>query len=319
MKEKNEIKIGISACLLGEKVRFDSGHKHDHFITDTLGMFFKFVPVCPEIEVGMGVPRETVNLQGDVSSPRMIGTKSGEDWTERMRVYSEKRVKQLEKYNLRGYILKKDSPSCGLERVKLYARPGAAPERKARGLYADRLVKQFPLLPIEEEGRLNDPVLRENFIVRVFAYDRLCRLFSGSYKRGAVMQFHAAHKYLLLAHSPKHYQELGKLVADIKNYNPSDFAENYSRLFMEGLSLKSTVAKNVNVLHHILGFLKKQLTSDEKKYLLSIIEDYREELVPLIVPITLIRQYVEKFKVEYIQDQYYLNPHPKELMLRNHV
>jgi len=319
MKRNNKIRVGISACLLGDKVRFDSGHKHDRYITDTLGEFFGFVPVCPEVEVGMGVPRETVNLRGSVDNPSMIGTKSGKDWTDRMKKFSEQRTRQLEKYRLRGYILKKDSPSCGMERVKLYAESGGAPERKARGLYADALIRPYPLLPVEEEGRLHDIKLRENFIVRVFAYDRVMDLFETGFKCKKAVEFHAAHKYLLLAHSPKHYRELGKLVAAIKNHTPSDFADTYSRIFMEALLLKSTAAKNVNVMQHIMGFLRKHLTSGDRKYILDIIEDYRNELVPLIVPITLIKQYVDKYNVEYIRNQYYLNPHPKELMLRNHV
>ncbi len=319
MKKDQKIKVGISACLLGDKVRFDSGHKHDRYITDTLGRFFAFVPVCPEIEVGMGVPRETVNLQGAAENPRMIGTKSGKDWTRGMKIFSEKRTAQLEKYKMRGYILKKDSPSCGMERVKLYPENGGPPARRGRGLYADALIRRYPLLPVEEEGRLHDIKLRENFIVRVFAYDRLMKLFENGYKRNDAVQFHAAHKYLLLAHSPKHYRELGKLVASIKDYEPSEFADEYKKTFMEALSFRSTPAKNVNVMQHIMGFLKKHLTPEDRKYILDIIEDYRNELVPLIVPITLIKQYIDKYKIEYIRNQYYLNPHPKELMLRNHV
>ena len=319
MKKDGKIRVGISACLLGEKVRFDSGHKHDRYLTDTLGQFFSFVPVCPEIEVGMGVPRETVNLQGSVESPSMIGTKSGKDWTEQMRTFSRKRTEQLEKYRLRGYILKKDSPSCGMERVKLYPGPKSTPERKARGLYADALIRRYPLLPVEEEGRLHDIKIRENFIVRVFAYDRVQNLFENGYQRKDVMEFHTVHKYLLLAHSPKHYSQLGKIVAAIKEYKAEEFAKIYSEMFMDALGFKSTVAKNVNVMQHIMGFLKKHLDAEDRKYILNIIEDYRNELVPLIVPITLIKQFIDKYQIDYIRNQYYLNPHPRELMLRNHV
>jgi uncharacterized protein YbgA (DUF1722 family) len=266
----------------------------------------------------MGVPREPVHLEGDVESPHMIGTKTREDWTGRMNQYSRARVKKRDLSTLRGYILKKDSPSCGMERVKLFNEKGMA-ERKAVGLYARALQEQYPLLPVEEEGRLNDARLRENFIVRVFAYDRLRNLFDGRFKRGDVVRFHAGHKYLLLAHSPKHYSEMGRLVAAIAGHKPSEFRDLYCRAFMEALAVKTSTKKNVNVLQHIMGFLKDKLTSAEKADINRVIEDYHRGLVPLVVPLTLVRHYVDKHQVEYIQDQVYLNPSPKELMLRNHV
>jgi len=312
------INIGVSSCLLGAKVRFDGGHKHDRYITDILGPYFQFVPICPELEVGMGVPREAVRLEGDPENPRMVGNRSGEDWTERMNRYSERRVARRDVAGLCGYILKKDSPSCGMERVKLYLTADNV-QRKAVGLYAKALLEHRPHLPIEEEGRLNDPRLRDNFIVRVFAYHRLQRLYRARFSREAVIRFHTAHKYLLLAHSPKHYTEMGRLVATIKAHQPEDFRDAYQGLFMEGLAVLSTPKKNVNVLLHILGFLKKLVTAEEKKDLLSTVEDYHRGIVPLIVPITLIRHYVNKLEVAYVRDQVYLNPHPKELMLRNHV
>jgi uncharacterized protein YbgA (DUF1722 family)/uncharacterized protein YbbK (DUF523 family) len=313
-----QIKVGISACLLGQKVRFDAGHKKDRYLTDILGKYFKFVAVCPELEVGMGVPREAVRLIGTVEAPRMVGNKTGQDWTDRISKYNHKRVRELVVERLSGYVLKKDSPSCGMERVKLYSEKGMA-ERIARGMYAQALMDQYPLLPVEEEGRLNDARLRENFIVRVFAYHRLQNLFNGRYSRGALVKFHTVHKYLLLAHSPKYYGELGQLVARVNQYTPSQIRDKYCALFMECLKVKTTARKNVNVLHHILGFLKTNLASEDKQDIIRVIEDYRNELVPLIVPITLVRHYVMKHDVEYIKDQIYLNPHPKELMLRNHV
>lgn len=316
--KENPIKVGISTCLLGQKVRYDGGHKHDRYITDILGPYFQFVPICPELEVGMGVPREAVRLEGDPENPHMVGNRSGEDWTERMNRYSERRVARRDVAGLCGYILKKDSPSCGMERVKLYLTADNV-QRKAVGLFARALRTRWPHLPVEEEGRLNDPRLRDNFIVRVFAYYRLQQLYRGRFGRDAMIRFHANHKYLLLAHSPKHYTEMGRLVAAIKQYPPEDFRDAYRALFMDGLAVLSTTKKNVNVLQHILGFLKKLVTAEEKKDLLGTIEDYHRGIVPLIVPITLIRHYVNKFDVAYIRDQVYLNPHPKELMLRNHV
>jgi uncharacterized protein YbgA (DUF1722 family)/uncharacterized protein YbbK (DUF523 family) len=312
------IRVGISTCLLGQKVRFDGGHKHDRYITDILGSYFQFVPVCPELEVGMTVPREAVRLEGPVDAPRMVGNKTGQDWTKRMSNYTGKRVRQSDLSDLSGYILKKGSPSCGMERVKVYAKPGTV-LKTGIGLYARALMDHHQNLPIEEEGRLKDHRLRDNFIVRVFAYHRLQGLFRERFSRGRVVEFHAAHKYLILAHSPKHYKQLGQLVAAVKKYTRAEFRDQYSILFMDALSVMSTIKKNVNVLQHILGFLKTHLSPDEKKDILGIITDYHKELVPLIVPMILIRHYLNKFQVEYIRDQVYLNPHPKELMLRNHV
>lgn len=317
-KKAPGITIGISTCLLGQKVRFDGGHKHDRYITDILGEFFRFVPVCPELEAGMGVPRESVRLTGDPQAPNMVGNKSGEDWTARMNAYSIERVGRRDLQNLSGYILKKDSPSCGMGRVKVYAE-GGMPQKHGVGLYARQLMDRFPLLPIEEEGRLNDAKLRDNFIVRVFAYHDLQCLFEKKFSRGAVVKFHARYKYLLLAHSPKHYQSMGKLVAAIAEYPAAEFRDLYSREFMAALSVKATTRKNVNVLHHIFGFLKDRLTSEERADILQVIEDYHGEFVPLIVPLTLLKHYVNKFDVAYIKDQVFLTPHPKELMLRNHV
>lgn len=314
----NPIRIGISTCLLGQKVRFDAGHKRDRYITDILGQFFQFVPICPELEVGMGVPREAVRLEGSPENPRMVGNKTGDDWTKSMIAYSKKRVAARDLQNLSGYILKKDSPSCGMERVKIYGDSGM-PQRSGRGLFAMHLLGQFPLLPVEEEGRLNDAAIRENFIERIFAYHSLQGLFKGRFNRGKIVRFHTVNKYLLLSHSPKHYRELGSLVAGIKKHASDIFRETYSRLFMEALAVKTTARKNVNVLQHILGFMKNDLPGEDKKYVLDVIEDYRQGLVPLIVPITLIKNFIRRFGVVYIADQTYLNPHPKQLMLRNHV
>ncbi len=312
------IRIGISTCLLGQKVRFDAGHKRDRYITDILGQFFQFVPVCPELEVGMGVPRESVRLEGSPDHPRMVGNKTGADWTDRMDAYSRKRVAARDLQHLSGYILKKDSPSCGMERVKVYGDSGM-PQKSGRGLFAMHLLRRFPLLPIEEEGRLNDTAIRENFIERVFAYHSLQNLFIGRFSRGKIVQFHTINKYQLLSHSPKHYRELGALVAAIKKQTPDAFRENYSRLYMDTLAVRATARKHVNVLQHILGFLKNDLPADDKKYILDTIEDYRQGLIPLVVPITLIKNFIRKYDIAYIADQTYLNPHPKQLMLRNHV
>jgi uncharacterized protein YbgA (DUF1722 family)/uncharacterized protein YbbK (DUF523 family) len=313
-----EITIGISACLLGQKVRFDGGHKHDRYITDVLGSYFGFVPVCPEVEIGMGVPREAVRLTGAAESPRMVGGRTGTDWTDQMTAFAHTRVRQHDLQDLSGYILKKDSPSCGMERVKLH-RPSGMPEKTAVGLYARALLAGHPLLPVEEEGRLNDPRLRENFIERVFAYHRLQTLMAGPFRRGAVVAFHAANKYLVLAHSPKHYTLLGRLVADIKSHTPAHFRAVYSALFMEAMAVRATPSKHHNVLLHILGYLKDHLDAGDKAYILGVCDDFRRGLTPLIVPITVIKLFLARYDIPYISGQTYLNPHPKELMLRNHV
>jgi len=317
--EKHPINVGVSTCLLGENVRYDGGHKRDRFVTDLLSNYFHFIPVCPEVELGMGVPREAVRLVGDTEHPRMAGRQTGKDWTERMVRYSHNRTKQLAHHHLSGYILKAKSPSCGIQRVKVFKKPGHPADYKGIGLYGNAVMKQYPLLPVEDEGRLHDIRIRENFITRVFTYHRFQTVFTGHYSRRAAVEFHTAQKFLILAHSRTHYTELGQLVAKVKQYSPADFRDRYCQLLMDALSFKTTVRKNVNVLHHIMGFFKKHLDPGDKQYLLGVIDDYHKNLVPLIVPITLVKQYVAKFGIEYLADQVYLNPHPKELLLRNHV
>ena len=321
------IRIGISSCLLGQKVRFDGGHKRDSFLTDTLGRFVEWVPVCPEVEVGMGTPRETVHLVRDLHLAsgsahgvpvRMVASKSGVDWTDRMVDYARARVAKLASLDLSGYVLKKDSPSCGMERVKVHA-PGAMPERTGTGLYAAALRARLPTLPIEEEGRLCDPRLRENFVERVFAYRRLRALFAGRWSVGQLVRFHTAHKLVLLAHAPAAYASLGRLVAGAREKPRAELQGEYERTFMEALTRLATPARHANVLHHIAGYLRDQLDADSRAELLGLIEDHRNGLVPLIVPITLIRHHARRLGVEYLQGQVYLAPHPKELALRNHV
>ncbi len=313
------ILVGASACLLGQKVRYNGGHKRDRFVAEVLSRRFEFVPVCPEVEVGMGVPREAVRLAGDHEQPRMLGSKTGRDWTDLMSSFCRKRFRELAVYNLSGYIFKSKSPSCGIARVRLRTLSGDATHRVTSGLCARELMRQYPLLPVEDEGRLNDPGLRENFIVRVFAYSRLQQLFDESFKRSEAIDFHAAHKYLILAHSPKHLRELGRLVASIKQFRPSEFAERYGLAFMTALQLKSTTRKNVNVLLHMVGFLKDHVDRRDRDYVLQVIDDYHKGLIPLIAPITLLKHYVRKFEIKYLEDQVYIDPHPKELMLRNHT
>jgi len=311
-------RIGISSCLLGIKVRHDGGHKHDVLITQTLGRHVEWVPVCPEFEVGMGVPRETVRLVGSPANPKMIADKSGKDWTLEMQSYANKRVRKLKDMDLSGYILKKNSPSCGMERVRIYG-PKGVPYRQGRGLFAQALMTKLPLLPVEEEGRLYDPGLRENFIERVFGYHRWQTLVSDGRSIKRLVDFYSQEKLLLFAHSEAHMRRLGRIVAQAKKVSFGAAMEEYGRLFMEALGHRATTRKNTNVLQHMLGFFSKQISSDERNALLGVIGDYKRSLVPLVVPLTLIRHYADKYDIAHLRGQSYLQPHPKELMLRNHV
>jgi uncharacterized protein YbgA (DUF1722 family)/uncharacterized protein YbbK (DUF523 family) len=316
-EDRDPIRIGVSSCLLGAKVRFDGGHKRDDFLVNTFGEWVEWVPVCPEVEVGMGTPRESVRLVREGGDVRMVAPRSGADWTEAMQAYSARRVEKLAAADLSGYVLKKDSPSCGMERVKVYGQ--GMPTKSGRGLFADALLARFPNLPVEEEGRLCDPRLRDNFVERVFAYHRLRRFFSGRWTVGGLVDFHTARKLQLMAHAPGSYQALGRLVAGAKRLARDELRRAYEDEFMRGLKVIATVRRNANVLMHILGYFKKLLDSGERGELLGLIEDYRRGLVPLIVPMTLIRHHVRVHRVRYLEGQVYLEPHPKELMLRNHV
>jgi uncharacterized protein YbgA (DUF1722 family)/uncharacterized protein YbbK (DUF523 family) len=311
------IKIGVSSCLLGKEVRYNGGHSHDRYITGTLGQYFTFVDVCPEVEAGFGVPRETLRLVGDPQSPRLLTSKTRRDCTETMLNWAQKRVKELERENLCGFIFKSKSPSSGMERVKVYTEKGFPGSNKGVGLFARAFMAHFPLVPVEEEGRLHDGVLRENFIERIFALKRWRQLAEEKESRGGIVAFHTAHKLQIMSHSQQHYREMGRLVARLKEMELESLYEKYEAMFMEALALKATVKKNVNVLEHMAGYFKKKLTKDEKQELQEVIAQYHLNYTPLIVPITLVNHYVRKYDQEYLKNQYYLNPHPIELKLRN--
>lgn len=312
------IRIGISACLLGERVRFDGGHKRDAFLTETFGRFVEWVPVCPEVECGFGTPREAMRLVRAAGGVRLLTVKTGIDLTASMERFARSRVSALAREELSGYVLKKNSPSCGLERVKVYDRHGS-PARVGRGLFAAALVDAFPHLPVEEEGRLADPKLRDNFIERVFAYWRLRGLFASRWTVGDVVRFHTAHKLLLLAHAPEGYRRLGRLVAAAREMSRQDLKRKYMEGFMGALEQPATTRRHTNVLQHMAGYFKDRLDTASRLELRETIEDYRRGLVPLVVPIALVRHHVRVLDVAYLAGQTYLQPHPKELMLRNHV
>ncbi len=315
----DDIKIGVSSCLLGELVRWDSGHKRNDYVSAQLSDFFSFVPVCPEVELGLGTPREPIRLARGPEGVRLVGSTSERDLTDEMRAYARDRVAALEAEGLSGYILKSGSPSCGMERVKVWDHNGV-PSKSGRGVFAELLIEHFPLLPVEEEGRLNDARLRENFIERVFAHRRLRSLFDeGGWKMGDLVRFHSREKYLLLAHETKGYEELGRLVATAKGRDQAEVAREYRERYMLAMGKLVSIGQHVNVLQHMAGYFKKDLEASDKAELGTVIEDYGRGLVPLIVPVTLIRHWVRKLGVDYLADQHYLAPHPKELMLRNHV
>jgi uncharacterized protein YbgA (DUF1722 family)/uncharacterized protein YbbK (DUF523 family) len=318
MSAVEPIRIGVSACLLGHEVRFDGGHKRDRFLTDTFGRFVEWVPVCPEEEAGFGTPREAMRLVESDGRLRLLTVKTAIDLTERMERYAQQRVERLARETLCGYVLKKDSPSCGNERVKVY-NAHRVPTRSGQGLFAAALHAKLLFLPVEEEGRLSDPRIRDNFVERVFAYRRLRTLFEARWTVGSLVRFHTAHKLALMAHSVVAYNELGRLVARAKALPRPVVEAQYSEGFMTALQIIATPRRHTNVLQHMAGYFKKGLEPAGRAELMATIEDYRLGLVPLIVPITLVRHYVRRFNVEYLAGQTYLEPHPKELMLRNHV
>jgi uncharacterized protein YbgA (DUF1722 family)/uncharacterized protein YbbK (DUF523 family) len=316
--DQPRIRIGISACLLGEQVRYSGGHSLDRFLRDTLGQYVEYVPVCPEVEAGYPTPREAFRLIGDPENPRFITAKTKVDHTDHMNTWSRRRAAELRNEELSGFIFKSKSPSSGMERVKVYNDKGM-PIKNGVGLFARAFMERFPLLPVEEDGRLHDPVLRENFIERIFALGRWREVVEQRKTRGNLVNYHAAHKLLIMAHSPKHLKEMGRLVGRAKETAPGELYPEYQRLLLEALKLKATVPKHVNVLQHVQGYFKRDLTADEKKELAEIIGEYRAGHVPLIVPVTLLNHHVRRFDEPYLKEQVYLRPHPLELKLRNHA
>lgn len=315
---EDRIKLGISACLLGQEVRYDGGHKLDRFLRDTLGQYVEYVPVCPEVECGFGIPREAFRLVGDPESPRLVTSRTHQDYTERMTKWAGNRTKELENEDLCGFIFKSKSPSSGMERVKVYNEKGM-PRQTGVGIFARAFMQHFPQIPVEEEGRLHDPRLRENFIERIFVLKAWREMLKHRRSVGSLVEFHTKHKLLTLSHSEKHYRMMGKLVAAGREIPVQEMYSRYETFLMEALTLKATPRKNTNVLMHMMGYFKKQLSPDEKQEILEVIDKYRKGYIPLIVPVTLLNHYVRKYKESYLSNQTYLHPHPIELQLRNHV
>lgn len=317
--ETAALKLGISSCLLGNKVRYDGQHKYDSWLVETLGGHVTFVPVCAEVECGLIVPREAMRLVGSAEEPRLQTQQTKIDHTQRMLDFCPKRMAELAGEELCGFVFKSKSPSCGMERVKVYPEKGGVGDKKGVGIFAREFISAFPLLPVEEEGRLHDPDLRENFIERIFVMQRWLQLKKKRFSAGAVVDFHTRHKLLFMAHSPQLYRELGKLVATVDQHQPEKFAQIYLPKLMQALARPATPARHQNVLQHILGYFKQDLTSAEKAEMLELVENYRARLLPLIVPVTMLNHYARKYEKPYLLGQFYLNPHPRELALRNHV
>lgn len=309
--------VGISTCLLGENVRYDGGHKLDRYLRDLLGRYVDYVPVCPEFECGMGVPREAVRLVEKDGQIRLVTQKTQLDMTAQMTSWMGPKLDELSRKDLCGFIFKSRSPSSGLFRVKVYRENG--PVSNGVGMFAQGFTKRFPHIPVEEDGRLQDAGLRENFIERIFVMQRWYELQAGRRSLKGILDFHATHKYLLMAHCPKTLKELGALLARGKELSLSDLHETYFTAFIDALKKIATARKNTNVLMHIMGYFKKDLSADEKTELQEVIGRYHDGLVPMIVPITLLNHYVRKYAPGYLMDQVFLQPHPMELMLRNHV
>ncbi len=317
-KPAPSIHIAISSCLLGEKVRFDGGHKLDRFISEILGRHFEWVPVCPEIEAGFGTPREPMRLEKTAGAVRLRTIKTHRGLTARMKKYAKARVEALSMENISGFIFKSKSPSCGLAGVQIY-NTGNSPTKTGKGLFAEALLARVPDLPVEEEGRLCDLNVRENWIRRVFAFDRLNQLWNSGWTVGSLQAFHAAHKLILMSHLPQGSRKLGNLIAQANSISRQKLRRQYQSDFMQILSVRATPGKHSNVLQHAAGCLEKILDSDSKREIQGCIDDYRHGLAPLVVPLTLIRHYVQRFEIPYLAGQVYLNPCPKELSLLNHV
>ncbi|WP_455885037.1 YbgA family protein [Pseudomonas spelaei] len=312
-------KIGISACLLGENVRFNGGHKQSLLCTQILADYFDYVPLCPEVAIGLGIPRETIRLVGDAADPQAVGTVHRDlNVTRPLDEYGRQMAR--EHTDLCGYIFMQKSPSCGLERVKVYRENGAPVDGGGRGIYARAFCARHPNLPVEEDGRLNDPVLRENFLTRVFVYASWQRLLAEGLTRHRLLAFHSRYKYLLMAHSPVHYKRLGHLLGSMEKTTDLEALSNgYFSDLMTGLTKCATRGTHSNVLQHISGYLKQVISADDKQEMQTVIGQYRHGIVPLVVPLTLLKHHFRQHPDRYIAQQAYLQPHPENLSLRNAI
>lgn len=305
--------VGISSCLLGERVRFDGGHKKDDWLVKELGKWVEWEPWCPEMQMGLGSPRESLRLVARGKQNRLVGNRTGKDVTAAAKTTAREIVTKLG--DLDGYILKKNSPSCGLERVKVYGK-NDIPFRAGQGVFAERLQRAMPLLPMIEEGRLSDPEQREQFVTRVFAFYRWKKVPA---KISAIQKFHQEYKLLLMAHSPSKYQALGKIAANPSKRAPSDVKAEYGPVFLGALADPSTTKKRVNVLQHIFGYFKREIPPKEKAGILEAIEEFRKGELSFLAALTCVRQLLNRVSVPYLESQLFFDPYPKALSLRRYL
>lgn len=313
-----KIPVGISSCLLGQEVRYNGGHKRSRYCQDVLSDCFEFEPFCPEMAIGLGVPREPIRLVGEADeTPRAVGTvDSSIDVTEPLLQAGHDLAKA--RSHLRGYILMKGSPSCGMERVKVY-HPNGMPNTSDSGVFVRALRESNPALPVEEEARLNDAVLRDNFIARVFAFDDWKTTVETDPSYHNLIQFHSRQKYLLMAHHYEGYRELGRYLAEAHDLPLEQAMNEYILAFMRHMTHRATRKTHTNVLMHMLGYMKKSLDPQTKQELLDNIDEYRLGQVPLVAPLVLLKHYLKRYGGDYICEQTYLNPYPHELGLRNYI
>ncbi|WP_252178721.1 DUF523 and DUF1722 domain-containing protein [Endozoicomonas sp. 4G] len=315
---EKDIKLGISACLMGQKVRYDGGHKRSSFCMNTLSQYFHFESVCPEVAIGLGTPREPIRLVGDIQQVRVVGTDHPDvDVTDQLTDYGYQKARELTEIS--GYILMQKSPSCGMERVKVYHENGCPSGVSAAGAYAKALMAAKPLLPVEEEGRLHDPVLRENFFTRVYAYHRWHNEVLNNPSHAALVHFHSTHKYMIMAHNPSDYSALGRLVAKAGKMELEPLLTQYFEEFMNTLKKRANRKSHTNTMLHIMGYVKKTVDTTERNQFLKLVEEYRQGILPLVVPMTMLRHFIENHGNDYIQEQTYLHPHPDQLGLRNQI
>ena len=313
----DKIKLGVSSCLLGNPVRFDGGHKHQKFITGTLSQYFDLIAICPEMAIGLGSPRQSLRLVGDPERPRVIGNKDPSlDVTRDLQRYGQRVADELD--DICGYIVKKDSPSCGLARVRVYV-DGRMPQREGVGVFTKALTQAKPWLPVEEEGRLNDPVLRENFFERVYVLHRWHTLQAKGLTPAGLVQFHTSHKYMLMSRGQKFYRELGRMVAQAGNETLDVLAERYFLALMQAMKQPANRRRHSNVLYHLLGYFKRELPGRDRQELAGLIETYRQGLVPLVVPVTVLKHHLGRVSSSYLHGQYYFDPYPQGLSLRNSI
>ncbi len=317
-QDSSPICIGVSACLLGQEVRYDGKHKRDSFLVNVLSQYVEFIPICPEVEIGLGVPRPPINLHGELNDPRLLSQDKAIDHTEAMKDWATQYLSTLPT-NLCGFVLKSKSPSCGMFRIPVH-HDDRTKTYEGRGLFARALTDTFPLLPVEEDGRLNDTNLRESFIQRIFVMQRWHRFLETNPTPQGLVEFHTCHKYTLLAHNEVVYREMGRWVAQAGNHPWDELIGQYQRMMAEALAEPATRTRHTNVLQHFIGFFKQHISSGDKEELIDLLDQYREGQVPLIVPLTLVRHHARHNDVpEWVHKQVYLNPYPKELLLQNYI